>query len=398
MQNAQVQSAETAHEVQSNSQPNNVSTDTEKSGQSENDNKSCTSSQYYLNKDPIFTSPISVKPKTQEPERFTDNRIYVSNIPFSFRQEDLAAMFYPYGKVLDVDIVTNDRGSKGFGFVTLDSIAACERARAALHESHVQGRIIEVRRATPTRKKVPNNVNSEIIPPPKLQVDLRAPHSLWQPEPDNKENFQFAAPYSPSIIVPTPHEMMYEHAMQRVPFSCAMHPNRGRHRCTKHHNLKLSANGQYYLNNGVSTSDDSLLNCLGISDSERRQLKKQQEFLAMIMRKENQQSEYAFPSGPPTPTPTPKSPEMTLLEAAVNNQFHDELASLLGNNMHQPLSRLFPMYPPRKSESVTSGIRTSESDATSDEESSGRNLWTPNTSPDILASLYDGCSSSMSKF
>ena len=41
------------------------------------------------------TVPISVRPKTKEPEEFTDNRIYVSNIPFSFREIDLANMFAP---------------------------------------------------------------------------------------------------------------------------------------------------------------------------------------------------------------------------------------------------------------------------------------------------------------
>ncbi|PAV74942.1 hypothetical protein WR25_26971 [Diploscapter pachys] len=87
--------------------------------------------------------PISVKPKTKEPEEFTDNRIYVSNIPFSFREIDLANMFTPYGRVVNVEIVMNERGSKGFGFVTLDNREGCERARRELHGCHVQGRIIE---------------------------------------------------------------------------------------------------------------------------------------------------------------------------------------------------------------------------------------------------------------
>ena len=39
----------------------------------------------------------------------------------------------------------NERGSKGFGFVTLDNREGCERARRELHGCHVQGRIIEVR-------------------------------------------------------------------------------------------------------------------------------------------------------------------------------------------------------------------------------------------------------------
>ena len=47
--------------------------------------------------------------------------------------------------MLNVEIVMNERGSKGFGFVTLDNREGCERARRELHGCHVQGRIIEVR-------------------------------------------------------------------------------------------------------------------------------------------------------------------------------------------------------------------------------------------------------------
>ena len=46
---------------------------------------------------------------------------------------------------MNVEIVMNERGSKGFGFVTLDNREGCERARRELHGCHVQGRIIEVR-------------------------------------------------------------------------------------------------------------------------------------------------------------------------------------------------------------------------------------------------------------
>ncbi|VDP08380.1 unnamed protein product [Heligmosomoides polygyrus] len=71
-------------------------------------------------------------------------RIYVSNIPFSFRSPDLIAMFSPFGQVSNAEIVMNERGSKGFGFVTLDSKEASEAARAALNGTVVNGRVIEV--------------------------------------------------------------------------------------------------------------------------------------------------------------------------------------------------------------------------------------------------------------
>ncbi|KAI4882686.1 hypothetical protein NFI96_004424 [Prochilodus magdalenae] len=75
-------------------------------------------------------------------------RLHVSNIPFRFRDPDLRQMFGQYGKILDVEIIFNERGSKGFGFVTFESSADAEKARERLHGTLVEGRKIEVNNAT----------------------------------------------------------------------------------------------------------------------------------------------------------------------------------------------------------------------------------------------------------
>ncbi|XP_010768898.1 RNA binding protein fox-1 homolog 2-like [Notothenia coriiceps] len=75
-------------------------------------------------------------------------RLHVSNIPFRFRDPDLRQMFGQYGKILDVEIIFNERGSKGFGFVTFETSADAERAREKLHGTLVEGRKIEVNNAT----------------------------------------------------------------------------------------------------------------------------------------------------------------------------------------------------------------------------------------------------------
>ena len=64
----------------------------------------------------------------------TANRSYSSNQQF--------------GTILDAEIIYNDRGSKGFGFVTFASTVDAERARATLNGSIVGGRKIEVNNAT----------------------------------------------------------------------------------------------------------------------------------------------------------------------------------------------------------------------------------------------------------
>uniref|UniRef100_A0A8D3C7F2 RRM domain-containing protein n=1 Tax=Scophthalmus maximus TaxID=52904 RepID=A0A8D3C7F2_SCOMX len=64
------------------------------------------------------------------------------------RDPDLRQMFGQFGKILDVEIIFNERGSKGFGFVTFESAAEADRAREKLNGTIVEGRKIEVNNAT----------------------------------------------------------------------------------------------------------------------------------------------------------------------------------------------------------------------------------------------------------
>ncbi|CAF95305.1 unnamed protein product, partial [Tetraodon nigroviridis] len=81
-------------------------------------------------------------------DKGTPKRLHVSNIPFRFRDPDLRQMFGQFGKILDVEIIFNERGSKGFGFVTFETSADAERAKEKLHGTLVEGRKIEVNNAT----------------------------------------------------------------------------------------------------------------------------------------------------------------------------------------------------------------------------------------------------------
>ncbi|XP_018420227.1 PREDICTED: RNA binding protein fox-1 homolog 2 isoform X6 [Nanorana parkeri] len=92
------------------------------------------------------------QPQTQSTEstetKATPKRLHVSNIPFRFRDPDLRQMFGQFGKILDVEIIFNERGSKGFGFVTFETSADADRAREKLHSTVIEGRKIEVNNAT----------------------------------------------------------------------------------------------------------------------------------------------------------------------------------------------------------------------------------------------------------
>ncbi|XP_023706033.1 RNA binding protein fox-1 homolog 3 isoform X5 [Cryptotermes secundus] len=110
----------------------------------------------------IQTEPQAEAPTTQgapavnvttvalpsEPGKNQPKRLHVSNIPFRFRDPDLRAMFGQFGPILDVEIIFNERGSKGFGFVTFANSADADRARERLHGTVVEGRKIEVNNAT----------------------------------------------------------------------------------------------------------------------------------------------------------------------------------------------------------------------------------------------------------
>ncbi|XP_068192121.1 RNA binding protein fox-1 homolog 1 isoform X3 [Antennarius striatus] len=102
---------------------------------------------------PTHTVPESTECKAQP------KRLHVSNIPFRFRDPDLRQMFGQFGKILDVEIIFNERGSKGFGFVTFEHSVDADRAREKLHGTVVEGRKIEVNNATArvmTNKKTVN--------------------------------------------------------------------------------------------------------------------------------------------------------------------------------------------------------------------------------------------------
>ena len=80
-----------------------------------------------------------------------DNRIYVGNLPYTLRDDDLQQHFGRFGEVASARVMMDrDTGrSKGFGFVEMASAEEAQAAISALNGVSVDGRAIVVNLARP---------------------------------------------------------------------------------------------------------------------------------------------------------------------------------------------------------------------------------------------------------
>lgn len=105
---------------------------------------------------PEAVNDPSTSIKSEDSKKASSNteskRLHVSNIPFRFREPDLREMFEKFGKVTEVEIIFNDRGSKGFGFVSYADKDDADRAKREINHTKIDGRMIEVNDATARNK------------------------------------------------------------------------------------------------------------------------------------------------------------------------------------------------------------------------------------------------------
>jgi len=81
--------------------------------------------------------------------------IYVSNLSFNIRDEELRNFFTPFGVVTSAKVV-NDREtgrSRGFGFVEMEDDNAAREAIQELDQTTVDGRQLKVTEARPKESK-----------------------------------------------------------------------------------------------------------------------------------------------------------------------------------------------------------------------------------------------------
>lgn len=82
-------------------------------------------------------------------------RIYVGNLSRDVTEEDLRALFQPFGKLDEVTIVKEryNNVSKGFGFIEMPEKAEAEAAIAGLHRKELKGQSMDVNEARPRTER-----------------------------------------------------------------------------------------------------------------------------------------------------------------------------------------------------------------------------------------------------
>ena len=79
------------------------------------------------------------------------NKLYVGNLPYSYRDDDLQQAFSQYGAVSSAKVMMErDTGrSKGFGFVEMGSAAEAQAAIQGMNGQQIGGRGLVVNEARP---------------------------------------------------------------------------------------------------------------------------------------------------------------------------------------------------------------------------------------------------------
>ena len=87
------------------------------------------------------------------------NKLYVGNLPYTFRDQDLEQTFSQFGAVQSAKVMMErDTGrSKGFGFVEMGSDAEAQAAIQGVHGQNFGGRDLVVNEARPMEPRAPRS-------------------------------------------------------------------------------------------------------------------------------------------------------------------------------------------------------------------------------------------------
>jgi RNA recognition motif-containing protein len=89
------------------------------------------------------------RPESEIENKNMGNRLYVGNLSFSATNDTVRTAFASFGEITDVHVVSDrETGqSRGFGFVTMGSSDAAQKAISAMNGAMLDGRSLKVNEA-----------------------------------------------------------------------------------------------------------------------------------------------------------------------------------------------------------------------------------------------------------
>jgi RNA recognition motif-containing protein len=81
--------------------------------------------------------------------RMETSKLYVGNLTYSVKEDQLKGLFSQFGDVKDVRIIER----KGFGFVEMGTPEEAEKAKEALNETEFEGRTLKIDEARPPKPR-----------------------------------------------------------------------------------------------------------------------------------------------------------------------------------------------------------------------------------------------------
>ncbi len=85
--------------------------------------------------------------------------IYVGNLSYQTRSQELKAAFEPHGTVVDARVVEDKMSgrSRGFGFVEMSDVTEAKAAIEKMNGADLQGRTLNVKEAQPRPERAPRS-------------------------------------------------------------------------------------------------------------------------------------------------------------------------------------------------------------------------------------------------
>ena len=97
------------------------------------------------------------RPRMAEAQKGHPVQIFVGNLAFTVTEQDVRALFAPYGVVDRITLITDRETGRprGFGFVEMPDARAARAAITGLQGTPLGGRILSVNEARPREERRP---------------------------------------------------------------------------------------------------------------------------------------------------------------------------------------------------------------------------------------------------